>query len=150
MIQITKPTSFHDYGQGSKRLEVIYLRENFPELTLRKIGEKVDLTRERVRQILTTTNLSTKSLARIPTPLPLCATCNQTLSNKRLKFCSQKCQHPNGRTTFQCSGCETFKTILTSSYKARVKRNSKMYCSRSCRDQARHKEKPTNEKTHDY
>ena len=63
MIQLNKPTSFHDYGQASKRLEIIHLRENFPELTLREIGEKVDLTRERVRQILTNANLNTKTMS---------------------------------------------------------------------------------------
>ena len=139
MIQLDKPASFHDYGQASKRLEIIHLRENFPELTLREIGEKVDLTRERVRQILTDANLNTKSSARISAPLPLCATCNKTLRNRRLKFCSQKCQYPNGQTTFQCSTCGISQTVMTSIYKARMKRNSTMNCSRTCRNQARRK-----------
>ena len=139
MIQLNTPTSFHDYKQASKRLEIIHLRENFPELTLREIGEKVDLTRERVRQILTDANLNTKSSARISAPLPLCATCNKTLRNRRLKFCSQKCQYPNGQTTFQCATCGISKTVMTSIYKARIQRNSKIHCSRTCRDQARRK-----------
>ena len=139
MIQLDTPTSFHDYKQASKRLAVIHLRENFPELTLREIGEKVDLTRERVRQILTDANLTTKSLARIATPLPLCATCNKTLHNKRLKFCSQKCQYPNGQTTFQCAICGSYQTVMTSVYKARMKRNSTIHCSRTCRDHSRRK-----------
>ena len=139
MIQIDKPTSFHDYGQASKRLEVIYLRKNFPELTLRGIGEKVGLTRERVRQILIIANLNTKSLARIHTSLPTCIACDKTLSNRRLKFCSSKCQHPNGQTTFQCSDCGIFKTVMTSVYKARIAKNAKIYCSQICRDQARRK-----------
>ena len=139
MIQTDRPSSFHDYRHSSKRLKVIYLRENFPELTLREIGEKVDLTRERVRQILTTANLATKSLARIATPLPLCATCNKTLAHKRLKFCNQKCQFPNGKTTFQCEYCKESKTVMTSVYKARIQRNVKIYCSRICRDQSSRK-----------
>mgnify|MGYP005812138595 FL=1 len=139
MIQIDKRTSFHNYGQSSKRLEIIYLRENFPELTLREIGEKVELTRERVRQILTTANLATKSLARISTPLPLCATCNKTLAHKRLKFCNQKCQFPNGKTTFQCSTCGMFKTVMTSAYRRISQKNSKIYCSRICRGRSRRK-----------
>jgi len=139
MIQIDKRTSFHNYGQSSKRLEIIYLRENFPELTLREIGEKVELTRERVRQILTTANLATKSLARISTPLPLCATCNKTLAHKRLKFCNQKCQFPNGKTTFQCSTCGMFKTVMTSVYRRISQKNSKIYCSRICRGRSRRK-----------
>jgi len=139
MIQLNTPTSFHDYKQASKRLEIIHLRENFPELTLREIGEKVDLTRERVRQILINVNLNTKSLARITTPLTLCATCNKTLNNRRLKFCSQECQYPNGQTTFQCETCGTSKTVMTSIYKARIQRNSTIHCSRTCRDKARRK-----------
>jgi len=139
MIKLDKPTSFHEYKQASKRLEIIHLRENFPELTLREIGEKVDLTRERVRQILTDANLNTKSSARISASLPLCAACNKILHNKRLKFCSQKCQYPNGQTTFQCATCGISQTVMTSVYKARMKRNSTMNCSRTCRDQARRK-----------
>ena len=139
MIQVDIPTSFHDYKQSSKRLAVTNLRKSFPELTLREIGEAVDLTRERVRQILTDANLNTKSLARMYPPLPLCATCNKTLHNKRLKFCSQKCQYPNGQTTFQCATCGISKTVMTSVYKARMKRNSTMNCSRTCRNQARRK-----------
>ena len=139
MIQVDIPTSFHDYKQSSKRLAVTDLRKNFPELTLREIGEKVDLTRERVRQILINANLNTKSLARMSTSSPLCATCNKTLHNKRLKFCSQECQYPNGQTTFQCATCGISKTVMTSIYKARIQRNSKIHCSRTCRDQARRK-----------
>jgi len=139
MIQLDRPTSFHDYRQSSKRLEIINLRKNFPELTLREIGEKVDLTRERVRQILINANLNTKSLARMSTSSPLCATCNKTLDNRRLKFCSQECQYPNGQTTFQCATCGISQTVMTSVYKARIQRNSKIHCSRTCRDQARRK-----------
>jgi len=135
MIQL----SFRDYKQASKRLEVIALRKKFSELTLREIGEKVGLTRERIRQILIDANLNTKSLARMSTLLPLCATCNKTLPNKRLKFCSQTCQYPNGRTTFQCATCGIYQTVMTSIYKARIRRNSKIHCSRTCRDQARRK-----------
>ena len=139
MIQVDTPTSFHDYKQASKRLAVTNLRKNFPELTLREIGEAVDLTRERVRQILIDANLNTKSSARISASLPLCAACNKILHNKRLKFCSQKCQYPNGQTTFQCATCGISKTVMTSIYKARIQRNSKIHCSRTCRDQARRK-----------
>ena len=137
MIQTDRSTSFHDYRHSSKRLEIIHLRENFPELTLREIGEKVNLTRERVRQILIDANLNTKSLARMTTPL--CATCNKTLHNRRLKFCSQECQYPNGQTTFQCATCGTSQTVMTSVYKARMQRNSTIHCSRTCRDHARRK-----------
>ena len=139
MIQLDIPASFHDYKQASKRLAVTNLRKSFPELTLREIGEAVDLTRERVRQILTDANLNTKSSARISAPLPLCATCNKILHNRRLKFCSQKCQYPNGQTTFQCVTCGNYQMVMTSVYKARMKRNSTIHCSRTCRDQSRRK-----------
>ena len=139
MIQTDRSTSFHDYRYSSKRLEIIHLRENFPELTLREIGEKVNLTRERVRQILIDANLNTKSLARMTSPLPLCATCNKTLHNRRLKCCSQECQYPNGQTTFQCATRGTSQTVMTSVYKARMQRNSTIHCSRTCRDHARRK-----------
>lgn len=132
------PKSFHEYKQSSKRLAVIELRKNFPELTLREIGEEVDLTRERVRQILTDANLNTKSLARISSQLTLCATCNKILHNKR-KFCNKKCQFPNGQTTFQCATCGTSKIVMTSVYKARMQRNSTIHCSRTCRDHSRRK-----------
>jgi len=139
MIQLDIPASFHDYKQASKRLAVTNLRKSFPELTLREIGEAVDLTRERVRQILIDANLPTKSLSRISTSVIICATCNKTLHSKRLKFCSQKCQYPDGQTTFQCETCGTSQTVMTSVYKARMKRNATIHCSRTCRDQARRK-----------
>ena len=113
------------------------LRIANPDMTLREIGEELGITRERVRQILTSEHLETRSTARIPTPMPPCKRCgNPVLYRKRL-FCSRICQRPTGRTIVMCHSCGKEISLMTSIYKTRHARAAHIHCSRTCRDNSR-------------
>ena len=137
-IELTyPPTEGTPKYKSSKRLTVIQLRKDNPGMTLEAIGQRVELTKERVRQILASENLSTRSIQRIPKPLPPCDPCGKPVSNRRLKYCGTRCRYPNGVTTFTCSYCEKSVTVMTSEYKSRTSRYDKIHCSRECRDNSR-------------
>ena len=123
--------------KSPKRLEVMKWRVENPNMTLEQIGHMVELTKERVRQILASENLSTKSKQNMPKPLPPCKNCGEIVPHRRLKYCSNKCRYPDGITTFICSYCGIESTIMTSEYKNRISRYDKIHCSRYCRDNAR-------------
>ena len=66
------------------RNEIVTLREENPNMTLREIGEIVNRTRERVRQILTSEDAETRSAKRIESdnrPDPICRVCNKSFSD---------------------------------------------------------------------
>jgi len=87
---------------SGSRIRVVELRTHHPHMTLREIGEELGITRERVRQILTSENLETRSTARIPIPMPPCRRCGNFVPYRKRIFCSSICQHPTGRTIVMC------------------------------------------------
>ena len=52
------------------RERIINYRKNHPYMTLEAIGINVGVTKERVRQILHSENLETRSVPRNPDPMP--------------------------------------------------------------------------------
>ena len=116
------------------RDKAIELRKHHPEMTLQAIGTELGISRERVRQILTSENLETRSVGRIPEPMPLCRTCNNPVPIRRRIYCSSECQRPYGKTTVNCHFCNTEITLMTSQYNARTSRNVHIHCSRECRN----------------
>ena len=121
--------------RNTKWQQAVDYRKAFPEMTLKEIGDAVGYTRERVRQILSTENLATRSSGRIDgKPKSLCGTCNQPVPRRRMLYCSQECRYPNRETTFICSYCKQSVTVMTSIYNSRASRSSNIYCNRTCRD----------------
>ena len=119
----------------TKWKQAVEYRKAFPEMTLREIGDAVGYTRERIRQILSVENLSTRSRGRVyGKPKSLCLTCNQPVPRRRMLYCSPECRHPSGKTTFLCVQCNQPVTVMTSIYKSRSSRSSNIYCNRTCRD----------------
>ena len=116
------------------RMHVVELRKNNPSMTLMEIGTIAGVTRERVRQILKSENLETRSTGRIPSPMPPCKQCGTPVSNRRRTYCSPECQRPYGRTTTHCYYCQKEIVLMTSEYKGRVQRFNHLHCSRACRD----------------
>ena len=113
------------------------LRQSNPGMTLIEIGEEVGVTRERVRQILASENLETRSTARIPIPMPPCRRCGNFVPYRKRIFCSSICQHPTGRTIVMCHSCGKEISLMTSIYKTRQARAAHIHCSRTCRDNSR-------------
>jgi len=68
------------------RTKVVELRTHHPHMTLIEIGEEVGVTRERVRQILVSENLETRSTARIPIPMPPCRRCGNFVPYRKRIF----------------------------------------------------------------
>ena len=119
---------------------IIQLRKAHPDMHLQSMEEKVGLTKERVRQILVSENLSTRSVKEVERrefkPLPRCITCNLPTKKYDRKHCSIECtikaRWPNSSTTFSCYRCGKKKTISTSQYKKRVQNYNHIHCSKSC------------------
>ena len=111
------------------RTLVAQLRKDNPDMTLKTIGEKVGLSRERIRQILASENLSTRSVTEVQRrafkPFPRCETCNLPTKAHNRKYCSNECR-------FACYRCGKENTIETSQYKKRAKYYNHMHCSKSC------------------
>ena len=121
---------------GENRDIVTYLRRTSPDMTLQEIGSHVGISRERVRQILVSEQLETRSRGRY-LPLPVCLYCGTSLPNRQRKYCDSKCQYPNGKTTVYCNYCNKEMIFMTSVYLSRTSRAKYIHCSRSCRDNHR-------------
>ena len=119
------------------REKIINYRKNNPHLTLEAIGISVGVTKERVRQILNSENLETRSLHRIPAPMPKCRACDKPVNYRRRIYCSSECQYPDGRTSTTCHACKKEITLMTSVYNSRMRRAKFIHCSRPCRDNTR-------------
>ena len=119
------------------RTRVVELRTHHPHMTLIEIGDEVGVTRERVRQILVSENLETRSTARIPIPMPPCKRCGTPVPYRKRIFCSAICQRPTGRTIVNCNYCGKEISLMTSTYKTRHARAAHIHCSRTCRDNTR-------------
>jgi len=115
------------------RDKVIELRKHHPEMTLQAIGTELGISRERVRQILTSENIETRSLGRIPVPMPLCKNCNNPVPLRKRIYCSPECQRPNGKTTTHCHFCNKEIVLMSAQYRARSSRATHIHCSRECR-----------------
>ena len=122
---------------SGSRIRVVELRTHHPHMTLREIGEELGITRERVRQILTSEKLETRSTARIPIPMPSCKRCGNPVPYRKRLFCSRICQRPTGRTIVMCHSCGKEISLMTSIYKTRHARAAHIHCSRTCRDNSR-------------
>ena len=120
-----------------RRTRVVELRIHHPHMTLREIGEELGITRERVRQILVTENLETRSSARMPMPMPACKRCGNPVPYRKRIFCSRMCHRPNGRIIVICHSCGKAISLMTSIYKSRHARAAHIHCSRTCRDNTR-------------
>ena len=119
------------------RERIIDYRKNHPYMTLEAIGTNVGVTKERVRQILHSENLETRSVPRIPDPMPGCRACGKPVNYRRRIFCSSECQFPLGKTHTNCHHCNTEITLMTSVYNSRMRRAKFIHFSRPCRDNTR-------------
>ena len=114
----------------TNRQRVLELRETNPSLAAVRIAEILNITRERVRQILKKEGLPTH----IPRHYGFCAVCSQDMPATRTRYCSAECRIVATRVTITCTFCGNSKTLRRSAYNAQVKRGYKhMYCSVKCR-----------------
>jgi len=151
-------------AHGPKRDAVIQLRLTQPELTLKEIGEKVSLTRERVRQLLKKAGMETRSAKeayqRRPEHLRFgdpCRRCGEPVPwtrNKHYKatngryystgsyalYCSKECRSAP-QIVLICEYCGNEYKIASKLYARRLKfiaegKYKSTYCSYSCKSLA--------------
>ena len=109
---------------GVNRESVKQLRLQHSDWTLQQIGEKVGLTRERVRQILKTSGLQTKKIFPV---LNKCIDCEKKKSGIYNSRC-QKCLYIKNSVFRSCEQCGTVNRYQLS-YAKRTKIN---FCGRIC------------------
>lgn len=134
----TKPRKFCNIScqwpnrtNNAGQLIVAYRRDN-PDMTLIEIGELVGVSKERVRQILSKANVETRSTNRIPKPLPNCRRCGEIVPTRNRIYCSNECQHPDGRTIVNCHFCNKEVNLTSAQYRTRLRRSSFIHCSKDC------------------
>jgi len=115
----------------STRDRIIALRTNYPNLPAVRMAEFLEVSRERVRQILKREGLPT----RIKPDYGSCKVCGNALETGRKAYCSIACRSSDCRVTFRCDYCGHSKEILQSIYNAQKRRGYQyMYCSIRCRN----------------
>ena len=115
----------------STRDRIVALRHNYPDLPAVRIAEFLQISRERVRQILKGEGLPT----RIRHDYGKCIVCDEPMQAGRKSYCSVECRSADCRVTFRCDYCGESKELLQSIYNAQKRRGYKfMYCSISCRN----------------
>lgn len=119
---------------ASRRERICRLRQDNPCLTLRELGSKVGLTRERVRQILEAESQPTKAVKR-PEQI-VCINCGAAFQpyGHRRCCCSPECHKAQHWVSLTCDWCGRLfprqqSTVL---YYARNKPDRKWFCGRRC------------------
>ena len=115
----------------STRDRIVALRTNYPNLPAVRMAEFLEVSRERVRQILKREGLPT----RIKPDYGSCKGCGNPLETGRKAYCSIACRSADCRVTFRCDYWGHSKEILQSIYNAQKRRGYQyMYCSIRCRN----------------
>lgn len=111
---------------------IIDYRQSNPNMTLVEIGDLVGVSKERVRQILAKANIETRSTNRIPKSLPNCKNCGKPVPSRGRLYCSNECQHPNGKTKINCHYCDKEIILRSAEYRTRIQRARYIHCSKEC------------------
>lgn len=117
--------------KGPNFEKVLAMRKVTPCISMQEIGEKLGITRERVRQILKSAGQPTKHyVAR-----HMCAGCGRKLqSNNKSGYC-QKCSKERNRIPLVCDECSTLFYRTKAEVLNRAKQNGyegKVFCSKHC------------------
>tara|TARA_R110000824_G_scaffold52052_7_gene144695 strand:+ start:2233 stop:2730 length:498 start_codon:yes stop_codon:yes gene_type:complete len=134
----------------TKNTAIINMRIEHPEFTLGEIGERFNLTRERIRQILVYSNMETRSSKRIElanTPRPTCAIidCENLVADRVRTYCTSCVKTGRWlkdmgvrrqripRITIQCKRCNKDIIMRETLYKRQRNRYINIFCSQFCR-----------------
>jgi len=115
----------------TNRGKVYLLRQQNPKMPAIRIAEILNISRERVRQLLNEAGLPTS----FPKQYGWCALCGGAMPANRKAYCSKECSTKGKRVTFQCDYCGQDRVLIQSAYNAQKRRGYKhMYCSIKCRN----------------
>ena len=129
---------------------IVTMRVANPELTLQEIGTYFNLTRERIRQILVSANVETRSSHRIEIltrPYPVCVTpkCENTVPRRGRQYCISCLENGTWiqdmglrrrripQVTVQCNRCNKDISMRETLLNRQRSRYKNMYCSQKCR-----------------
>jgi len=133
------------------RHDIVTLRQENPAMTLQHIAIIVNRSRERVRQILVSENIETRSAKRVKSanrPTPLCRLCNTEILTYRSKtrvYCDEcvrtKVSHIDRglrirripRVHIPCCYCDAIIDMRKTLYESHQKLYKNLFCSTSCR-----------------
>ena len=116
---------------SSNREMVRGLRQLDPSMPAIRIAEALNISRERVRQLLNEAGLPTCFRKQYG----LCELCGGEMPPNRKFYCSTPCRTKAKRVTFQCDYCGRDKVLIRAAYNAQKRRGYKhMYCSVQCRN----------------
>ena len=116
---------------SSNRDLVMSLRQLNPSMPAIRIAEALNISRERVRQLLNEAGLPTYFRKQYG----LCELCGGAMPPTRKFYCSTPCRTKAKRVTFQCDYCGRDKVLILAAYNAQKRRGYKhMYCSVQCRN----------------
>ena len=144
------------YSTNQKSTElrqlIVRLRKENPAMTLQQIATAVNRTRERVRQILVSEEVETRSAKRVESasrPNPLCRICNKEIfrppSKHKRAYCDECIstkiwlidmglrRRRIPRIDTPCAYCNKIVTLIETLYKRQRSLHKNLYCSKSCR-----------------
>ena len=134
MLTLIKDVGVDDCGEGvslTNREKVSLLRRQHPSMQAIRIAETLNISRERVRQLLTEAGLPTYFRKHYG----WCELCGSPMPATRKSYCSKECRTKAKRITFQCDYCGHDKVLIQAAYNAQKRRGYKhMYCSIQCRN----------------
>ena len=134
MLTLIKDVGVDDCGEGvslTNREKVSLLRRQHPSMQAIRIAETLNISRERVRQLLTEAGLPTYFRKHYG----WCELCGSPMPATRKSYCSKECRTKAKRITFQCDYCGQDKVLIQAAYNAQKRRGYKhMYCSIKCRN----------------
>ena len=121
-----------------KRLAIVQIKLDNPDITLQALGDKFNLTRERIRQVLISEGFITHRKPKTQD----CKYCSKSFiviehqKNKlSIAYCSQRCKEDAHRVYLNCATCEKQYFLGSSEYRGRkrYKEHGNNYCSVKCR-----------------
>ena len=112
------------------RRQIQELRKANPCLPAAEIARKLDISRERVRQLLLKTSLPTK----LPKKKPIyyCLVCDKPIPRKYRFYCSRACQYKDHHVLVACAHCGKLKELGKFDLLGKCKINTHIFCSHSC------------------
>jgi len=116
---------------ATNREKVSLLRLQNPNMPATRIADALNISRERVRQLLNEAGLPTHFRKHHG----WCEMCGSEMPATRKFYCSKECRTKAKRVTFQCDYCGQDKVLILAAYNAQKRRGYKhMYCSVPCRN----------------
>lgn len=111
------------------RNKVIVLRKSHPEFTLSDIAAILDITKQRVSQILISENLPRHS-TKYKSKFQSCKVCGRATVNK---FCSNECRDVGLNAIVFCDFCKKSLKVSKKHYAYGMKMRKHYFCSNECR-----------------